>query len=45
MAELGIVVVPGSFYGEFATNHVRFSLTATDFDISRAAHRLENALG
>jgi aspartate/methionine/tyrosine aminotransferase len=45
MAQLGIVVVPGSFYGEFATKHVRFSLTATDQDISRAASRLENALG
>jgi succinyldiaminopimelate transaminase len=45
MAELGIVVVPGSFYGEFSTKHVRFSLTATDQDISRAAVRLENALG
>jgi succinyldiaminopimelate transaminase len=45
MAELGLVVVPGSFYGENATNHVRFSLTATDTNISRAARRLENALG
>lgn len=45
MAQLGIVVVPGSFYGEYATKHVRFSLTATDSDISRAATRLENALG
>jgi succinyldiaminopimelate transaminase len=45
MAQLGIVVVPGSFYGEFATRHVRFSLTASDEDISRAADRLENALG
>ena len=45
MAQLGIVVVPGSFYGEFATQHVRFSLTASDQDISRAASRLQNALG
>ena len=45
MANLGIVVVPGSFYGQYATKHVRFSLTATDSDISRAASRLENALG
>lgn len=45
MSELGIVVVPGSFYGEFATDHVRFSLTAPDSDISRAAARLQNALG
>lgn len=45
MADLGIVVVPGSFYGEFATDHVRFSLTASDSDISRAAARLQDALG
>jgi aspartate/methionine/tyrosine aminotransferase len=45
MAQLGIVVVPGSFYGEHATKHVRFSLTATDSDISRAALRLQNGLG
>lgn len=45
MAQLGIIVVPGSFYGDFATKHVRFSLTATDSNISRAASRLENALG
>ena len=45
MAELGIVVVPGSFYGEFSGNFVRFSLTATDQDIAEAASRLENALG
>ena len=45
MADLGIVVVPGSFYGPFATDHVRFSLTASDSDISRAAARLQDALG
>ena len=45
MAELGIVVAPGSFYGEHATKHVRFSLTATDSDIGRAALRLQNGLG
>lgn len=45
MADLGIVVVPGSFYGPFANQHVRFSLTASDDDISRAAARLKNALG
>ena len=45
MAKLGIVVVPGSFYGQYATKYVRFSLTATDSDIYRAAARLENALG
>ena len=45
MAELGIVVVPGSFYGDYATDHVRFSLTASDSDISRAAARLQDALG
>lgn len=45
MADLGIVVVPGSFYGAHAQNHVRFSLTATDKQIAEAAARLQNALG
>lgn len=45
MADLGILVVPGSFYGNHSLDHVRFSLTATDSDIQRAASRLENALG
>jgi succinyldiaminopimelate transaminase len=44
MAELGIVVVPGAFYGEHSTQHVRFSLTATDDKIEEAANRLRNAV-
>ena len=44
MAELGIVVVPGTFYGEHSTQHVRFSLTATDEKIEEAANRLRNAV-
>ena len=45
MAELGIVVVPGTFYGEHSTQHVRFSLTATDAKIAEAARRLRDAIG
>ena len=45
MAELGILVVPGTFYGEHSTQHVRFSLTATDDKIAEAASRLRNAIG
>lgn len=45
MADLGIVVVPGVFYGESSTQHVRFSLTATDDQIAEAARRLRNAIG
>ena len=44
MAELGIVVVPGTFYSEKANQHVRFSLTATDAKIEEAAKRLRNAV-
>ena len=40
MAEIGIVVVPGIFYGEAGRNHVRFSLTATDEKVAEAARRL-----
>ena len=44
MAKLGIVVVPGSFYGDFNPNHVRFSITATDANIAEAAKRLRQAI-
>lgn len=39
-AELGILVVPGSFYNEAPAQHVRISLTATDADIDTAVARL-----
>jgi succinyldiaminopimelate transaminase len=45
LAELGIVAVPGEFYGEAGKKFVRFSITATDDEIQRAAERLSNALG
>lgn len=45
MAELGIVVVPGSFYGPNSTKHVRFSITATDDKIAEGARRLRDAIG
>ena len=45
MAELGIVVVPGSFYGDPKSKHVRFSITATDAAIAEGAARLRNAIG
>lgn len=45
MASLGIVVVPGTFYGEHSTQHVRFSITASDEKIAEAARRLRDAIG
>lgn len=39
-ADLGILVVPSSFYGQAAVQHVRIALTATDADIDRAVSRL-----
>lgn len=45
MAALGIVVVPGSFYVLGESNFVRFSLTATDADISEGSRRLRDAIG
>ncbi|WP_405217948.1 succinyldiaminopimelate transaminase [Agrococcus sp. Ld7] len=38
LARLGILVAPGTFYGD--RTHVRVALTASDADISRAAARL-----
>ncbi|MFC4241899.1 succinyldiaminopimelate transaminase [Gryllotalpicola reticulitermitis] len=40
LADLGIVAGPGSFYGDFYPDHVRFSITATDDRIEQAALRL-----
>ncbi|MBC3186139.1 succinyldiaminopimelate transaminase [Corynebacterium sp. zg-331] len=40
LAERGIVVAPGSFYGPAGQRHVRISLTATDERIEAAAARL-----
>jgi succinyldiaminopimelate transaminase len=45
MTELGILVVPGSFYGENGTRHVRFSITASDEAIAEGAARLMHAVG
>jgi succinyldiaminopimelate transaminase len=38
VAERGILVAPGAFYGD--TEHVRIALTATDDDVAEAARRL-----
>lgn len=40
LAELGILVAPGDFYGPGAGNHVRMALTATDERVAEAVARL-----
>ena len=40
LAELGILVAPGEFYGPDGAGHVRFALTATDERIAAAVARL-----
>jgi len=40
MADLGILVAPGSFYGAVGGRHVRIALTATDERIDAAVRRL-----
>jgi succinyldiaminopimelate transaminase len=40
LAELGILVAPGTFYGEAGARHVRVALTAPDERISAGAERL-----
>jgi succinyldiaminopimelate transaminase len=40
MADLGILVAPGSFYGAAGARHVRIALTATDERINEAVRRL-----
>jgi aspartate/methionine/tyrosine aminotransferase len=40
LAERGILVAPGDFYGPAGGRHVRVSLTATDERVEAAAQRL-----
>jgi succinyldiaminopimelate transaminase len=40
LADRGILVAPGSFYGEQGQRHVRVGLTATDERVAAAAERL-----
>jgi len=41
LADLGILVAPGAFYGAAGARHVRVALTATDEGIAAAAKRLK----
>ena len=45
LADLGILVAPGSFYGPLGGRHIRISLTATDQRIEAAAQRLAHRVG
>lgn len=45
LAELGILVAPGTFYGPAGARHVRLALTATDERIAAAAARLAESAG
>jgi len=40
LAELGVIVAPGEFYGPAGARHVRVALTATDERIAAAVRRL-----
>ena len=40
LADLGVLVAPGSFYGATGGRHVRVALTATDERVAAAAARL-----
>ena len=42
MADMGILVAPGSFYGPAGASHIRLALTATDERIDAAVRRLED---
>ncbi|MGW0709101.1 bifunctional succinyldiaminopimelate transaminase/glutamate-prephenate aminotransferase [Streptomyces sp. NPDC002643] len=43
LADLGILVAPGDFYGEAGANHVRVAFTATDERVAAAVERLARA--
>jgi aspartate/methionine/tyrosine aminotransferase len=39
-ADRGVIVTPGSFYGDSGKRHIRVALTATDENISEVAKRI-----
>ncbi|MGW4639389.1 succinyldiaminopimelate transaminase [Sphaerisporangium sp. NPDC004334] len=41
LAEIGILVAPGDFYGQAGTSHIRIAMTATDERINAAVLRLQ----
>jgi aspartate/methionine/tyrosine aminotransferase len=43
LADLGVLVGPGTFYGAAGARHVRVALTATDERVAAAADRLRAA--
>lgn len=45
LADLGVLVAPGAFYGADGARHVRVALTATDERVDEAARRLAGARG
>lgn len=44
LADRGVLVAPGVFYGPAGRAHVRVALTATDVEIARAAERIGQAV-
>jgi succinyldiaminopimelate transaminase len=40
LAEIGVLVAPGAFYGPAGARHIRVGLTATDERVGAAVHRL-----
>jgi aspartate/methionine/tyrosine aminotransferase len=40
LADQGILVAPGEFYGPAGRQHVRVAFTATDERVAAAVHRL-----
>jgi len=45
LADLGVLVAPGSFYGVSGGRHVRMALTATDERVNAAVTRLARQSG
>ena len=41
LAEIGLLVVPGTFYTDAAPKHVRIALTVSDADVATAVERLQ----
>ena len=45
LQEVGVAIIPGTAFGKFATNYVRFNFATSQDNISKALEKINNMLG
>jgi len=45
LQEAGVAMIPGTAFGKFATDYVRFNFATSQDNISKALEKINNMLG